>query len=67
MSRGGAKPGERRGGRQKGTPPMARGEAIRSPIVEHEEIDLDQHSEQAREATVAVGEIKIGEQARTRA
>ena len=43
---------------------LAGGEAIGSPIVEDEEIDLDQHAEQAREAAVAVGEIKIGEQAR---
>ena len=44
--------------------PLAGGEAIGSPVVEYEEIDLDQHSEQPREAAVAVGEIEIGEQAR---
>jgi len=43
---------------------LAGGEAIRSPIVEDEEIDLDQHAEQAREAAVAVGDIESGEQAR---
>lgn len=43
--------------------PLAGGEAIRSPVIEHEEIDLDQHAEQPREAAVAVGEIEIGEQA----
>ena len=45
-------------------PPLARGEAVRSPIVGYEKIDLDQHAEQSREAAVAVGEIEIGEQAR---
>ena len=44
--------------------PLAGGEAVRSPIIEHEKIDLDQHAEQPREAAVAVGEIKICEQAR---
>ena len=43
---------------------LAGGEAIGSPIVEDEEIDLDQHAEQAREAAIAVGEIEIGEQPR---
>ena len=43
--------------------PLAGGEAIGTPVVEHEEIDLDQHPEQPREAAVAVGEIEIGEQA----
>ena len=47
-----------------GVAALAGGEAIGSPIVEDEEIDLDQHAEQAREAAVAVGEIEIGEQAR---
>ena len=44
--------------------PLAGREAIRPPVIEHEEIDLDQHPEQPREATVAVGEIEIGKQAR---
>ena len=44
--------------------PLAGREAIGSPVVEDEEIDLDQHPEQPREAAVAVGEIEIGEQAR---
>ncbi len=43
---------------------LAGGEAIRPPIVEDKEIDLDQHPEQPREAAVAVGEIEVGEQAR---
>ena len=43
---------------------LAGGEAIRSPIVEDEEIDPDQHPEQPRKAAVAVGEIEISEQAR---
>jgi hypothetical protein len=43
---------------------LAGGEAIRSPIVEDEEIDPDQHAEQPRKAAVAVGEIEISEQAR---
>jgi hypothetical protein len=43
---------------------LAGGETIGAPIVEDEEIDLDQHAEQAREAAVAVSEIEIGEQAR---
>jgi hypothetical protein len=37
------------------------GEAIRSPIVEDEEIDPDQHAEQPRKAAVTVGEIEISE------
>ena len=44
--------------------PLAGREAIGSPVVEDEEIDLDQHAEQPREPAVAVGEIEIGEQAR---
>ena len=40
------------------------GEAVGTPIIEDEEIDLDQHSEQPREPTVAVSEFEIGEQAR---
>ena len=44
--------------------PLAGGEAVRSPIVEYEKIDLDQHAEQPREAAVAMGEVEIGEQAR---
>ena len=44
--------------------PLAGGEAVRSPIIEHEKIDLDQHAEQPREAAVAMSEIEIGEQAR---
>ena len=43
---------------------LAGREAIGSPIVEHEEIDLDQHSEQPCEASVTMIEIEIGEQAR---
>ena len=42
--------------------PLAGGEAVGSPIVEYEEIDLDQHAEQSREATIAMSEIEIGEQ-----
>ena len=45
--------------------PLAGREAIGSPVVEHEEIDLDQHPEQPREAAVTVGEIEIGEQGST--
>jgi hypothetical protein len=44
--------------------PLAGGEAVGSPVVEYEEIDPDQHSEQLCEAAVAVSEIEIGEQAR---
>ena len=44
--------------------PLAGREAIRSPVIEHEEVDLDQHPEQPSEPAVAVGEIDIGEQAR---
>ena len=44
--------------------PLAGGEAVRSPIIEYEKIDLDPHAEQPREAAVAVGEIEIDEQAR---
>ena len=43
---------------------LAGGEAIRAPIIEDEEIDLDQHAEQPREPTVAVSEFEVGEQAR---
>ena len=43
---------------------LAGGEAIGSPIVEHKEIDPDQHPEQPREAAVTMREIEIGEQAR---
>src|SRR5690348_9716297 len=43
--------------------PLAGGEAVRSPIIEYEKIDLDQHAEQPREAAVAMSEIEIGEQA----
>jgi hypothetical protein len=39
-------------------------EAIGAPVIEYEEIDLDQHPEQPLEAAVAVGDIKICEQAR---
>ena len=39
-------------------------EPIGTPVIEEEKIDLDQHSEQAREPTVTVGEIEIGEQTR---
>jgi hypothetical protein len=42
--------------------PMARGEAIRSPIVEHEEIGFDQDAEQPGKAAIAMGEFKIGKQ-----
>ena len=38
---------------------LAGREAIGSPIVEHEEIDLDQHSEQPCEASVTMSEIEI--------
>jgi hypothetical protein len=41
---------------------LAGREAIGAPVIEYEEIDLDQHPEQSREAAVAVGEIEIGEQ-----
>ena len=44
--------------------PLAGGEVIGAPIIEDEEIDLDQHPEQPREPTVAVREFEIGEQAR---
>ena len=44
--------------------PLAGREAVGSPIVEDQEIDLDQHPKQPREAAVAVGEIEFGEQAR---
>ena len=44
--------------------PLAGREAVGSPIVEDEEIDLDQHPKQPREAAVAVGEIEFGKQAR---
>ena len=44
--------------------PLAGREAIGSPIVEDQEIDLDQHPKQPRKAAVAVGEIEFGKQAR---
>ena len=44
--------------------PLAGGEAVGSPIVKYEEIDLDQHTEEPREASVAMGEIELGEQTR---
>ena len=43
---------------------LAGGETVGSPIIEYQKIDLDQHSEQPREAAVAMGEIELGEQTR---
>ena len=40
------------------------GEPVRAPVVEDQQIGLDQGAEQAREATVTVGEFQIGEQPR---
>ena len=44
--------------------PLVGGEPVRSPVVENQQIGLDQRTEQAREATVTVGEFQIGEQPR---
>ena len=38
------------------------GEPIRSPVVEDQQVGLDQRTEQACEATVTMGEFEIGEQ-----
>ena len=43
---------------------LAGGEAIGTPIVEDEEIDLDQHAEQPGEPAIAMREFEIGEQPR---
>ena len=43
---------------------LAGGEAIGTPIVEDEEIDLDQHAEQPGEPVIAMREFEIGEQPR---
>ena len=44
--------------------PLAGGEPVGPPVVEDQQIDLDQRAEQPREAAVAVGELQIGEQPR---
>ena len=44
--------------------PLVGGEPVRSPVVEDQQIGLDQRAEQAREATVTMGELEIGEQPR---
>ncbi len=43
---------------------LADGKAIGAPIIDDEEIDLDQHAEQSGEPTIAMGEFEIGEQPR---
>src|ERR1700743_1976901 len=42
--------------------PLVGGEPVRTPVVEDQEIGLDQRTEQAREAAVTVGEFELGEQ-----
>ena len=44
--------------------PLVGGEPIRPPIVEDQQIGLDQGAEQAGEATITMGEFQIGEQPR---
>ena len=44
--------------------PLVGGEPVRAPVVEDQQIGLDQGAEQAGEATVTVGKFEIGEQPR---
>ena len=44
--------------------PLVGGEPVRAPVVEDQQIGLDQRAEQPREAAVAVGQFQIGEQPR---
>ena len=44
--------------------PLIGRETIRAPVVEYQEIGLDQNTEQTREAAVAMGELEIGKQTR---
>jgi hypothetical protein len=44
--------------------PLTGGEAIRAPVIEHEEIGFDQDAEQPGKAAIAMGEFKIGKQPR---
>jgi len=43
---------------------LAGGEAVRTEVVEDQQIDLGQHSEEAREAAIPVGELELCEEAR---
>jgi len=56
MAGGGSKPGQRRGGRQKGTPNKRSLPAIKAAIAQRE-LDLDSISLQRRAAAVVRGEI----------
>jgi len=42
---------------------LTSGQAVRTPVVEDEQVGLHQRSEQARKASVAMGKFEIGEQA----
>jgi len=44
--------------------PLVGGEPFRPPVVEDQQVGLDQGTKQAREATVTVGEFQVGEQPR---
>ena len=44
--------------------PLAGIEPVRAPIVQNEQIGLDQAAEQPGEAAVAMGELQFGEEAR---
>lgn len=44
--------------------PLTGGESIRIPVVESQEIGLDQGAEQAREPAIVVGKLEVGEQPR---
>jgi hypothetical protein len=45
--------------------PLAK--AVRSPIIEHEKIDLDQHADKPREAAIATGRSRSANRRGTRA
>ena len=44
--------------------PLRRGQPVGTPVVEDQQVGADELPEQAREASIAMGELEFGEEAR---